>query len=81
MTNKEVVYKLLKVYGCSTSKELANLAYRKFNIQLTPTQVAGAIRPLVSSGRIGSSKDDKGSTRYWVNAGTENWGKTELDNI
>lgn len=73
LTNREIVYNLLREYGCSTSKQLANLAYRDFNVQVTATQMAGAMRPLVNAGRIGASKDEKGSTRYWLNRESELW--------
>lgn len=82
LTNKEIVYNLLKTYGCSTSKQLANLANRDFHVQVSPTQMAGAMRPLVKAGRIGSSKDEKGSTRYWINEEAEKWEKdVSLDDI
>lgn len=82
LTNKEIVYNLLKTYGCSTSKQLANLANRDFNVQVSPTQMAGAMRPLVKAGRIGSSKDEKSSTRYWINEEAEMWEKDiKLDDI
>lgn len=73
LTNKEIVYNLLKTYGCSTSKQLANLAHRDFNIQVSATQMAGAMRPLIKTGRIGSSKDERGGTRYWLNSESELW--------
>lgn len=73
LTNKEIVYNLLKTYGCSTSKQLANLANRDFHIQVSATQMAGAMRPLIKTGRIGSSKDDRGGTRYWLNSESELW--------
>lgn len=82
LTNKEIVYNLLKTYGASSSKQLANLAHRDFNVQVSPTQMAGAMRPLVKAGRIGSSKDDKGATRYWINEEAEKWEKdVSLDDI
>lgn len=82
LTNKEIVYNLLSTYGCSTSKQLANLAHRDFNVQVSATQMAGAMRPLVKAGRIGSSKDDRGSTRYWLNKESRQWATdVELNNL
>lgn len=82
LTNKEIVYNLLKNYGCSTSKQLANLAIRDFHIQVSATQMAGAMRPLIKAGRIGSSKDDRGATRYWLNSESELWATdVELNDI
>lgn len=65
-TNKEICYTILKEYGICSSKEIANLAWRKYNIQITPAQAAGGLRPLVKAGRVGSSKDTTG-THYWLN--------------
>lgn len=67
MSNKELVFNTLKAYGCSTSKQIANLIHRDFNVSLTPTQVSGSIRSLVKSGIAASSKDGYGRTHYWLN--------------
>ncbi len=66
MTNKEIVMEILDTYGCSNSKQIANLAYLRLNEHITPAQAAGAIRPLVKAGWAGSSKDDKNTTIYWL---------------
>lgn len=81
ITNKEICYSILKDYGCSTSKEIANLAWRKHGIQITPSQVAGGMRPLVKTGRVGSSRDNNG-THYWINKEADTYANdVELDNI
>lgn len=81
ISNKEAIYNILKTYGCSTSKQIANLIHRKFDITLTPTQVAGSMRPMIKAGQIGSSKDSSGSTRYWLNEDCF-WGEEiQLDDI
>lgn len=72
MSNKEIVIEILNTYGCSTSKEIVNLAYRKFNISITPSQVAGIMRPLISRGLSASSKNDKNITVYWMNKNSWN---------
>lgn len=65
MDRKEMVKEILNTYGCSTSKEIANLAVRKYGVQITPSQVAGVIRPMITHGEAASSKNDKNVTVYW----------------
>lgn len=67
ITNKEAVFNALKTYGCSTSKQIANLIHKDYNINITPTQVAGSIRSLIKSGMAASSKDGYNKTYYWIN--------------
>lgn len=81
ITNKELCYSLLREYGIASAKELANLAWRKYTIEVKPAQMAGALRPLVRSGRVGSSKDNSG-THYWINRDIDNsFDDTELNDI
>ena len=65
MEKKNLVKEVLNTYGCSTSKEIANLIYRNYNVQITPAQVAGVIRPMITHGEAASSKNDKNVTVYW----------------
>lgn len=76
MTNKRIVGNILKTYGCCSSKQIANLANLRMGVSITPTQAAGAIRPLVSHGYASSSKDDKNVTIYWL---TEEGKKINFD--
>ena len=81
ISNKEAIYNILKTYGCSTSKQIANLIHRNYGITLTPTQIAGSMRSMIKAGQIGSSKDASGSTRYWLNEECF-WGdNVQLDDI
>lgn len=66
MTNKEIAVKVLNMYGCCTSKEIAHFAQLRLNESLTPIQAAGAIRPLVTKGLAANSKNDKNVTVYWL---------------
>lgn len=66
ITNKELAYSLIREYGIASAKELANLAWRKYNIEVKPAAMAGALRPFIKTGRVGSSKDSSG-THYWIN--------------
>ena len=66
MSNKELVVDVLSNYGAMTSRQIAVQINNKHGVILTPSQVAGALRPLVAAGRAANSKDGKGQTRYWV---------------
>lgn len=66
MTNKEIAVKVLNMYGCCTSKEIAHFARLRLNESMTPTQAAGAIRPLIAKGLAANSKNDKNVTVYWL---------------
>lgn len=81
MSRKEIVTAILWRYGCSSSKEIANLALRDFNEFMTPAQAAGSIRPLIAAGKAASSKDASGRTKYWVNKNAANWDEQELNSL
>ena len=66
MTNKEMVVEVLGNYGAMTSRQIAVQIHNKLGVTLTPTQVAGAIRPLIVAGKAASSKDERNQTRYWL---------------
>ncbi len=81
ITNKEAVFNALKTYGCSTSKQIANLIHKDYNINITPAQVAGSIRTFIKSGMAASSKDGYNNTYYWLNDSCF-WGEeVKLDDI
>lgn len=66
MTNKEMVVQMLTEYGAMTSRQIAVQINNKLGVVLTPTQVAGALRPLIVSGQAANSRDEHGKTRYWM---------------
>ena len=66
MNNKEMVVQMLTEYGAMTSRQIAVQINNKLGVVLTPTQVAGALRPLIVSGQAANSKDEHGKTRYWM---------------
>lgn len=81
MTNKDMVLKTLATYGSSTSKQIANLIHRDFGVTLTPAQCAGAVRPLITTGKASSSNCGAGQTRYWLNKDAANWSEAELNSL
>ena len=70
-TNREMVVEMLTEYGAMTSRQIAVQINNKMGVVLTPAQVAGALRPLVATGKAASSKDTHGKTIYWLNK--EEW--------
>ena len=66
MTNKEMVVQMLTEYGAMTSRQIAVQINNELGVVLTPTQVAGALRPLIATGLAANSKDEYGRTRYWM---------------
>ena len=68
MTNKEMVIKVFNTYGAMTSRQAAVQINNTEGVVLTPSQVAGAIRPLVAKGYVANSKDSYGKTVYWLTA-------------
>lgn len=70
-TNREMAVEVLQTYGAMTSKQCANLVNRDFNTFVTPAQIAGTLRPLIASGKVGTSKDASNKSIYWYNK--ERW--------
>ena len=67
MEAKEAIIRALGTYGCSTSKQIANLTLRDFGIVVTPAKVSGVLRPLIARGQAANSKDAANHTIYWLN--------------
>lgn len=65
-TNKEMIVEVLTTYGAMTSKQIAVQLYNKMGVSITPAQVAGALRPMITKGEVANSKDDRNQTRYWT---------------
>lgn len=66
MTNKEMVVQVLGDYGAMTARQIAVQINNKLGVVLTPSQVSGAIRPLIVKGQAANSRDDRGQMRYWL---------------
>ena len=66
MTKREMIVEMLDTYGAMTSNQIAVQVNNKKGVSLTPSQVAGALRPLIAKGEVANSKDDRNQTRYWM---------------
>lgn len=68
MESKKMIVEILNKYGCSSSRQIMNLILRDFNVRLTPAQISGVLRPMITKGAAASSKDAYNTTVYWVKA-------------
>ena len=66
MTKREMIIEMLNAYGAMTSNQIAVQINNKKGVSLTPSQVAGTLRPLIAKGEVANSKDEHGKTRYWM---------------
>lgn len=66
ITNRDMVANVLDTYGAMTSRQIAIQINLKYNVVLTPAQVAGALRPMITKGLAANSKDERNQTRYWL---------------
>jgi predicted transcriptional regulator len=73
-TNKEMVVDVLRDFGAMTSSQIAVQVNLRHKVVLTPSQVAGALRPLIMNGHAANSKDERNKMRYWIT----DFGKEEL---
>lgn len=67
VAKRDVVRAVLAQRSCVSAQDLARWIKRDIGLTMTPSAVAGVLRPMVSSGEVGSSNCGYGSTVYWVN--------------
>jgi hypothetical protein len=77
MTNKEMIVNVFSTYGAMTSRQAAVQVNNKHGVVLTPSQVAGALRPLIAKGYAANSKDSHNKTVYWLT----DFGKEAIKNV
>lgn len=65
-TNRGLAVEVLNTYGAMTSRQICVQINNTKGVVLTPSQVAGALRPLVAKGIAATSKDERNQTRYWI---------------
>lgn len=65
MTKREMIVEMLETYGAMTSNQIAVQLNNKKGVVLTPSQIAGTLRPLIANGEVANSKDQYNKTRYW----------------
>lgn len=65
--NSSFICEALKIFGTSNAKQLSCFIKRKFDEDISPAAVSGALRGMVAKGIVGSSNCGAGATYYWVN--------------
>ena len=66
MEKQEVVKMVLELSGCQSSKSISAMAMRKFGFEISPAQVSGVLRAMISRGEAASSSDGAGQKLYWL---------------
>lgn len=66
MTNAEAVVGVLSRLSCQTAERIAGMAMQMYQYKMTPAQVSGVMRAMVSRGQAASSKDQNNKTVYWL---------------
>lgn len=67
VAKKDIVRAVLARRSCVSAQDLARWVKRDIGLTMTPSAIAGVLRPMVNSGEVGSSNCGYGSTVYWVN--------------
>lgn len=76
MTSKEMIYNVLKDYGCSNTFQIKGMIFRAYGERLSESSISGQLRGLVSKGIAAKSPNGNGKMVYWIT----DYGKT-LENI
>lgn len=66
MTSKEMIFNVLKEYGCSTTFQIKGMVYRAYNERLSEASISGQLRGLVSKGIAAKSYNGSGKMVYWI---------------
>ena len=72
MTSKEMIYNVLKEYGCSNTFQIKGMVFRAYGEKLSEASISGQLRGLVSKGIAAKSSNGYGKMVYWIT----DYGKT-----
>ena len=74
MTNKEIVFSVMKLHPCVSGIQIHDYAYQLFGESITPQSATGVLRPYVNRGLVAQSKHPfSGRNVYWLtDKGKEN---------
>ena len=65
-TNEGIVLRVMKNYDCQSSKSISMDAKRLFDYEISPASVRGVLRKLVAAGIVANSRNEYGTTIYWL---------------
>lgn len=66
MEKKDVILKVLDRYPVSTSKEIAKFAWQVHGVDMSASAISGQLRALKSKAIVASSKNEHGTSVYWL---------------
>ena len=66
MTKQEAIIGVLERLSCQTAERIAGMAMQMYQFKVSPSQVSGVMRAMVSRGQASSSKNAEGKTVYWL---------------
>lgn len=72
MTSKQMIFNVLKKYGCSNTFQIKGMIYRTYGERISEASISGQLRGLVAKGIAAKSPNGSGKMVYWI---TE-YGKT-----
>lgn len=65
-TKEETVWMVMENHDCQSSKSIAMDAKRLFNYDISAGSAGAVLRKFSKAGLVGSSKNDRGTTVYWI---------------
>ena len=65
-TNEGIVLMVMKNHDCQSSKSISMDAKRLFDYTISPASVSGVLRKLVAAGVVANSRNEFGTTIYWL---------------
>lgn len=65
-TNEGIVLRVMKNHDCQSSKSISMDAKRLFDYEISPASVSGVLRKLVAAGIVANSRNEYGTTIYWL---------------
>lgn len=67
MTNKEIVFGVMKLHPCVSGVQIHDYAAQIFHEEITPQSAVGVLRPYVNKGLVAQSKNPfSGRNVYWL---------------
>ena len=72
MTNKEIVFNVMKNHPCVTASQISTYALQSLGQKISPRAAANTLKYYVDRGMASKSPDEKGKMKYWLtNSGKE----------
>lgn len=66
MTPKQMIYNVLKDYGCSNTFQIKGMVFRAYGEHISEASISGQLRSLVAKGIAAKSPNGAGKMVYWI---------------